>query len=97
MEYNFWTYIVASDSGTLYIGMTNDLIRRIKEHKEGMIEWFSKKYGCKKLVYFEYTKYINNAIAREKQLKHFLRTEKEELIASINPSWQDLYPELLKS
>lgn len=96
MDYNFWVYIVASNSGTLYIWMTNNLVRRIQEHKNGLIEWFTKKYECKKLVYFEHTTSIESAIIREKQLKHFLRKEKEELIRSMNPQWKDLYYDIVK-
>lgn len=94
-EYQFYTYIMASDSGTLYIGMTNNLIRRVQEHKEWKIEWFSKKYNCHKLVYFESTKYIYNAIEREKELKDWNRKKKEELIKTTNPTWKDLYWVLL--
>jgi len=68
-EYNFYVYMTASSSGTLYIGMTNDLIRRIAEHKEGKIEGFNKKYSCSKLVYYEHHKYVYNAIEREKEIK----------------------------
>jgi putative endonuclease len=89
-EYQFYTYIMASDSGTLYIGMTNNLERRVKEHKEWKIEWFSKKYKCHKLIYFESTKYVYNAIEREKELKDWNRKKKEELIKSINPTWNNL-------
>lgn len=89
-DYQFYTYIMASDSGTLYIGMTNNLIRRVQEHKEWKIEWFSKKYNCHKLVYFDSTKYIYNAIEREKELKDWNRAKKEELIKTINPTWLDL-------
>lgn len=95
MEYNFYTYIMASDSGTLYIGMTNNLIRRVREHKEGKIEWFSKKYKCHKLVYFEETKYAYSAIEREKELKDWSRKRKEELIQERNPYWKDLYDEIV--
>lgn len=96
MEYNYYTYIMASESGTLYIGMTNNLIRRVQEHREWKGEGFTKKYNCHKLVYHEHTKYIYNAIAREKFMKHLYRKEKEELIRSINPEWKDLYESLLK-
>lgn len=81
---------MASNSGTLYIGMTNNLARRVKEHKEWNIEGFSKKYKCYKLVYFESTKYVHNAIEREKELKDWNRQKKEELIKTMNPSWKDL-------
>ncbi len=86
---------MASDSGTLYIGMTNNLIRRVSEHKEWKIEWFSKKYKCTKLVYFEETKYVYNAIEREKELKDWNRAKKEELIRKFNPEWNDLLDSLL--
>lgn len=95
MKYHFYTYIMASESGTLYIGMTNNLIRRVAEHKESKIEGFTKKYKCNKLIYHEHNEYIYNAIAREKYLKHLLRKEKEELIKTINPHWKDLYNDLL--
>jgi putative endonuclease len=95
MEYNAYTYIVASPSDVLYIWVTNDLQRRISEHKEWKIEWFSKKYGCKKLIYYEYTPYIYNAIEREKELKWWNRKKKIELIETINPSWKDLYNDII--
>ena len=93
-EYNFYTYITASPTGTLYIGMTNDLIRRITEHKEGKIEGFSKKYSCKKLVYYEHYSDVYAAINREKQLKKWNRKKKENLIKALNPHWSDLYNDL---
>ncbi len=93
-EYNFYVYMTASSSGTLYVGMTNDLIRRIAEHKEGKIEGFSKKYSCNKLVYYEHHKYVYNAIEREKEIKKWRREKKQDLIKTINPHWNDLYQEL---
>jgi len=75
--------------------MTNNLIRRVTEHKEWKIEWFSKKYRCTKLVYFESTNYVCNAIEREKELKDWNRQKKEELIKTKNPTWNDLYWDLL--
>ena len=95
MEYNFYTYITANPSGVLYIWMTNNLLRRITEHKEWKLEGFTKKYNCNKLVYFEYTKYIYNAIAREKELKWWNRKKKIRLIETLNPAWKDLYNELI--
>ena len=86
---------MASESGTLYIGMTNDLIRRVSEHKEGKTEGFTQKYKCTKLVYYESTKYVYNAIEREKELKDWNRKKKEELIRTINPTWRDLYGDIL--
>ena len=81
---------MASISGTLYIGVTNNLSKRVYEHKEGKIEGFTKKYGCKKLVYTEVYQDIREALGREKQLKRWNRKKKEELIKSQNPHWQDL-------
>lgn len=81
---------MASLSGTLYIGITNDLIRRVSEHKEGKTPGFSKKYACTKLVYFENYKYIYEAIEREKKLKGWRRSKKELLIKAMNPHWNDL-------
>ncbi len=93
-HFQYYTYIIASDTGTLYIGMTNDLQRRIQEHKEWKIEWFSRKYNCKKLVYFESTKYVYNAIEREKELKDWNRKKKEDLIKNMNPTWKDFSEDL---
>ena len=95
-DYNFYVYILASASGTLYIGMTNDLLRRIIEHREGKIAGFSKKYGCNKLVYYEHYAWVQDAISREKQLKKWRRQKKEYLIKTINPGWKDLFKELFE-
>jgi putative endonuclease len=81
---------MASPSGTLYVGVTNDLSRRVAGHKEGTVEGFTKKYSCKKLVYAERHQYIHNALEREKEIKDWNRKKKEELIKSINPHWNDL-------
>lgn len=89
-NHSYFVYILASDSGTIYIGVTNNLERRVYEHKEGVIEGFTKKYGCKKLVYFEETSDVEVAIRREKELKGWIRKRKEELIKTINSSWKDL-------
>lgn len=89
-EKRFYVYILASLSGTLYIGITNDLARRVYEHKEGLISSFTVKYRVDRLVYFETFKYVGNAIAREKQLKGWRRARKIQLIESANPSWRDL-------
>ena len=86
----YFVYIMASESGTLYIGMTNNLQRRVYEHKEGLISSFTEKYNCKKLIYFETTNDVDEAISREKQLKGWVRTKKENLIKTLNPSWKDL-------
>jgi putative endonuclease len=89
-ERSYWTYIVASISGTLYIGMTNDLYKRIMDHKNGGIEGFSAKYRCNRLVWFEEFNHPSNAIAREKQLKGWRRSKKTDLIESVNPRWEDI-------
>lgn len=90
MRREYYVYIMASVSGTLYIGVTNDLAKRVYQHKLGAIEGFSKKYGCKKLVYVETYQDIREALAREKQLKRWNRAKKQALIKTQNPHWQDL-------
>lgn len=77
-------------NGTLYIGVTGDFTRRMTEHRQGLIKGFTEKYNLKKLVYFEKFANVNEAIAREKQLKHFLRQWKIDLIEKQNPEWRDL-------
>lgn len=89
-SHDYFVYIMASDSGTLYIGVTNNLERRVYQHQHGLIEGFTKKYDCKKLVYFEHTTEIQGALAREKELKGWIRKRKEALIKTKNPSWKDL-------
>jgi putative endonuclease len=94
-HHHYFAYIVASRSRTLYVGMTNNLTRRITEHREGTIDGFTKKYRIHRLVYFERFKYVVNAIAREKELKGWLRNKKVALITASNPTWDDLYPKLV--
>jgi putative endonuclease len=89
-EWIFWVYIVSSVSGTLYIGVTNYIEKRVREHKDGLIEGFSKKYKCTRLVYYESFDAVRKAISREKQLKRWRREKKIALIESINPRWLDL-------
>jgi len=85
-------YILANDRlGTLYIGVTNNLKRRMNEHRLGLIDGFSKKYCLNKLVYVEPFRYPNDAITREKQLKRWHREWKINLIVERNPEWIDLY------
>ena len=86
----YYIYIMTNRSGTLYTGVTNNLERRIQEHKSKMIEGFSKKYNITKLVYYETTSDVNSAIAREKQIKGWKRGKKIALIESMNPDWKDL-------
>ena len=81
--------------GTLYVGVTNDIIRRIYEHKSGVIDGFTKKYNLKMLVYFECYEEVLFAIQREKNLKHWSKNWKIELIEKMNPEWRDLYGDLL--
>ncbi len=89
-EHKYWTYIVASRSGTLYIGMTNDISVRVLQHKSGELEGFSSKYKCDRLVYWESFDEVIKAINREKQLKGWRRSKKIALIESMNPRWADL-------
>ena len=77
---------MASSSGTLYIGITNNLVRRVFEHKKGLTKGFSKKYGCHKLVYYEHYSDVRQAIKREKQMKGWLRAKKQDLIKTVNPT-----------
>jgi len=91
----YYVYIMASKrNGTLYIGVTNDLVRRVYEHKNKLVKGFTAKYNVNQLVYFESTTEIESAILREKQLKKWKRKWKLELIEKMNPGWKDLYEEL---
>jgi putative endonuclease len=90
-EYNFYVYIMSSQSGTIYIGFTNNLLKRASEHKEGKIKGFTKKYSCNKLIYYEHFENVYDAISREKEIKKWRREKKQALIKSINPHWNDLY------
>jgi len=96
MEHNYYIYILASKkNGTLYVGVTNDLIKRIWEHKQKHVEGFTKEYDVNQLVYYEQTSDIKSAISREKRIKKWNRSWKIELIESTNPRWHDLYPTLI--
>jgi putative endonuclease len=91
-----FVYIMASKkNGTLYIGMTNNLVRRVFEHKNDIIEGFTKRYAVHNLVYYEQTSELLSAIRREKQLKKWYRKWKIELIERNNPMWRDLYDEIV--
>jgi putative endonuclease len=94
-EHHYYVYILSSRSRTLYIGVTNNLSARVREHREGKGNSFTKRYAIHRLVYFQRFKYINNAIAREKFLKHFTREEKLALITESNPTWEDFAAEML--
>lgn len=86
----YYAYILSSPSGTLYVGVTNDIKRRVAEHKAGTNEGFSKRYGCKCLVHVERYYDVNEAIAREKEIKGWSRYKKVDLIRSRNRGWRDL-------
>ena len=90
----YYVYILTNRSGTLYVGMTNDIVRRIQEHKEGRGSKFTSKYRINRLVYYESTNDVLSAIAREKQIKGWLRSKKIALIESVNPDWRDLSEDL---
>ena len=89
----YYVYIMTNRSKTLYTGVTNDLIRRVYEHKNKMVEGFTKKYNITRLLYFEETSDVQAAIEREKQIKGWLRSKKIGLIESVNPKWEDLSKE----
>ena len=91
MEELFYTYILTNKNHTvLYIGITSDLKRRLKQHKQKSNKGFTGKYNVEKLLYFESSPYVENAIKREKQLKKWNRAWKENLINEMNPDWNDL-------
>ncbi len=90
MVRRYYVYIMASISRVLYVGVTDDIVRRVAEHKAGEIEGFTKQYRLKKLVHYEEFGDIRQAIAREKQLKGWRREKKVELIEAENPNWKDL-------
>jgi len=86
----YYVYIMASKSRVLYVGITNDIWRRVWEHKNDLNPGFTSKYRVHRLVYFESFKYVGNAIAREKRIKGLLHETKVALIRSANPTWEDL-------
>ncbi len=94
---NYYVYILSnSNNQVIYIGVTNDLIRRVYEHKHHLDKGsFTDKYNLEKLVYFETTNDIESAISREKQLKGWIRKKKNALIETVNPNWNDLYNGIL--
>jgi putative endonuclease len=90
---SFFVYIMSNRSKTLYTGVTNSLMRRVWEHKQGVGSEFCKHYKLDRLVYFERFQYVDNAITREKQIKGWLRSKKIALVVSQNPAWSDLSAE----
>jgi len=96
MDKDYYVYVLASQrNGTLYVGVTSNLIKRIWEHKNKVIQGFTQKYSVDKLVYFEQYRDPENAIKREKRLKNYNRQWKLELVEKENPEWRDLYTELV--
>jgi putative endonuclease len=87
---DYYVYILSSHRGTLYVGVTNDLTRRVYEHQHKLGDGFTGKYNISKLVYYESTTDVESAIAREKQIKGWTRNKKVGLIESVNPYWEDL-------
>ena len=92
-EYQFWVYILSNRSHILYIGVTNNLCKRIHQHRKQTPGGFTTRYKITRFVYLESYQYINNAITREKELKHWTRAQKIALIESINPTWEELIPD----
>ena len=96
MTKQFYVYILASKrNGTLYVGVTSDLVKRTWEHKQGIAEGFTRKYGVKTLVYYEAQESSQAAITREKQIKNWERAWKIRLIEKSNPHWEDLYDKII--
>jgi len=94
---SYYVYILTNKPrGTLYVGVTNDLVRRVYEHREGAVPGFTKRYGLKMLVYFECYDTPSAAIQREKNIKHWTRTWKLDLVSSTNPKWRDLYSDITR-
>ena len=94
-DHNYFVYMMTNKNKTvLYIGVTSDLQKRVNEHEHSLIDGFTKKYNCHYLVYYEHFQQVENAIAREKQLKKWRREKKENLIAEFNPEWKFLNEEV---
>jgi putative endonuclease len=87
---SYYVYIMTNESDTLYTGVTNDLTKRVYQHKNKLLPGFTTKYNITRLVYFEETNDVQTALAREKQIKGWLRKRKIALIQSVNPKWKDL-------
>ncbi len=86
----YYVYILSGSRGTLYIGVTNDLVRRMNEHRQALVKGFTQKYKVKRLIYYEETSSIEAAIEREKQIKGWRRERKLALVKSVNPRYEDL-------
>ena len=92
-EHRYFVYIMASRTHVFYVGVTNNLARRVREHKDGVYDGFTAQYNVNRLVWYEPWHYVKNAIAREKQIKPWRREKKIWLIERMNPTWQDLSAE----
>ncbi len=89
--YNYYVYILTNTNDrVMYVGVTNDLRRRLHEHQNGLVAGFTRKYNVHKLVYFEHTTDVYGAIAREKEIKGWIRKKKNALVETMNPDWEDL-------
>lgn len=96
-EKHYYVYIMANRSnGTLYTGVTNDLVRRVNEHRSNLVEGFTKRYGLHKLVHFEETNDIDSALNCEKRVKNLSRAKKLILIENTNPQWDDLWNQIIQ-
>ena len=94
---SYWVYLLASrPRGTLYVGVTNNLVRRVIEHREGLVDGFTRDYGVKLLVYYEEHATAMAAIQRVKNIKHWSRAWKIDLIRSMNPAWRDLHDDIAR-
>ena len=92
----YWVYMLTNaNNRVLYIGVTSDLLRRVGEHRLKQVKGFTARYKLGKLVYYDVFSQVDAAIAREKQLKHWRREKKDELVTEMNPEWRDLYPDML--
>ena len=89
-DHHFFVYVMASKSRVIYVGMTNDLVVRVFQHKTGRDKGFTQRYKVHRLVYFEPYRYVTSAIEREKELKGWRREKRAALIESLNPTWEDL-------
>ncbi len=96
MKGGFVYLLTNRPNGTLYVGVTSDLVRRVWEHREGVVEGFTRRYRLKSLVYFEHYDEIATAIQREQTMKHWPRAWKVRLIHAANPDWRDLYDEIVR-
>ena len=93
MENKYYVYILCNATkSVLYIGVTNDMSRRLAEHKQGLVEGFTKRYNVHTLIYAEVYTDVKTAIMREKQLKSWSRQKKEQLINNVNPEWEEILP-----